>query len=59
MARQQLKDLLKSTNGAVAATYALSLTGLIVIAGVGFDYGRLMAMDSELPMRANRRRSRR
>lgn len=48
MARQQLKDLLKSTNGAVAATYALSLTGLIVIAGVGFDYGRLMAMDSEL-----------
>lgn len=34
--------------GAVAVTYALSLTALIVIAGVGFDYGRLAAMDSEL-----------
>ena len=34
--------------GATAATYALSLTALIVIAGVGFDYGRLAAMDSEL-----------
>lgn len=34
--------------GATAATYALSLSALIVIAGVGFDYGRLAAMDSEL-----------
>jgi len=39
---------LRDDSGAVAATYALALTGLIVIAGVGFDYGRLAAMDSEL-----------
>ena len=40
--------LIKDDRGAVAATYALSLTALILIAGVGFDYGRLAAMDSEL-----------
>lgn len=34
--------------GAVAATYAIALVGLIAIAGVGFDYGRLVAMDTEL-----------
>ena len=39
---------LRDESGAVAATYALSLTALIVIAGVGFDYGRLATMDSEL-----------
>lgn len=44
----KLNDLVHNDRGAVAATYALALTGLIVIGGVGFDYGRLMAMDSEL-----------
>lgn len=39
---------LRDESGAVAATYAMALTALIVIAGVGFDYGRLAAMDSEL-----------
>lgn len=34
--------------GAVAATYAIGLAGLIAIAGVAFDYGRLVAMDTEL-----------
>lgn len=34
--------------GAVAATYALSLTALIAVAGIGFDYARLAGMDSEL-----------
>ena len=34
--------------GAVAALYAMALFGLVAIAGVGWDYGRLMAMDSEL-----------
>ena len=34
--------------GAVAPLYAILLFGLIAMAGVGFDYGRLMAMDSEL-----------
>lgn len=35
-------------NGAVAATYAIALMGLIVVAGVGFDYGRMVTLDSEL-----------
>lgn len=39
---------LGNESGAVAATYALTLTALILIAGAGFDYGRLAAMDSEL-----------
>jgi Flp pilus assembly protein TadG len=33
---------------AIAPLYALALFGLIGIAGVGLDYGRMMAMDSEL-----------
>ena len=43
-----LNALIRNDDGAVAATYALALTGLILMAGVGFDYGRLAAMDSEL-----------
>ena len=43
-----LDALIRNDDGAVAATYALALTGLILMAGVGFDYGRLAAMDSEL-----------
>lgn len=39
---------LRDDSGAIAVTYALALTGLIMIAGVGFDFGRLAAMDSEL-----------
>lgn len=35
-------------SGAVAAIYAIALMGLIVVAGVGFDYARLATMDSEL-----------
>ncbi|HSG55027.1 MAG TPA: pilus assembly protein TadG-related protein [Paracoccaceae bacterium] len=38
----------KDESGAIAAMYALSLFGLVAIAGVGWDYGRMMAMDSEL-----------
>ncbi len=34
--------------GAVAATFAIGLAGLVAIAGVAFDYGRLVAMDTEL-----------
>ncbi len=43
-----ITDLVQTDGGAVAATYALALTGLVLMAGVGFDYGRLAAMDSEL-----------
>lgn len=48
MRGRALNGLIRNEDGAVAATYALSLTGLILLAGVGFDYGRLAAMDSEL-----------
>ena len=42
------KRVLKDERGAVAVSYALALTGLIAIMGVGFDYARVMGMDSEL-----------
>lgn len=48
MAKRAIKSYLSDQQGAVAATYALALVGLVVIGGVGFDYGRMMAMDSEL-----------
>ncbi|WP_296679648.1 TadE/TadG family type IV pilus assembly protein [Novosphingobium sp.] len=48
MAKRRIISFLNDQRGAVAATYAMALVGLVVIGGVGFDYGRLMAMDSEL-----------
>ena len=42
------QSLLRDDRGAVAATYALGLTALVAIAGLGFDYARLVTMDSEL-----------
>lgn len=47
------KRILYDQSGAVAVTYALALTALIAIAGVGFDYSRLMALDSELQSAAD------
>ena len=41
-------DFWHNESGAVAATYALALTGLLAVAGVGFDYARMVGMDSEL-----------
>ena len=34
--------------GAVAPTYAIAITALVAIAGVGFDYGRMASLDTEL-----------
>ena len=48
MHTKAITRLVQDNAGAVAVTYALSLTALIVIAGVGFDYGRFAGMDSEL-----------
>jgi Flp pilus assembly protein TadG len=48
MERSGFTSLLRRDEGAVAATYALALFALVAIAGVGFDYARLAAMDSEL-----------
>ena len=38
----------KDTKAAIAATYAIAITGLVVIAGAAYDYNRIMALDSEL-----------
>lgn len=48
MARGVFRLFGSDENGAIAPTYALALLGLIAIAGIAFDYGRLVAMDSEL-----------
>lgn len=48
MPRPDGHGFVKEESGAVAVTYALALTALVLIAGVGFDFGRLAAMDSEL-----------
>ncbi|WFL76628.1 pilus assembly protein [Altererythrobacter arenosus] len=42
------KQFWSDQRGAVAATYALALIPLIAIAGLGFDYARVMGMDTEL-----------
>ena len=42
------RSYLANEDGAVAAMYAIALTGLIVIAGAAFDYGRVAALDTEL-----------
>ena len=47
------RSFLKDQSGAVAVTYALALTALIAIAGVGFDYARMMTLDSELQSAAD------
>lgn len=48
MTGRTIRTFARDEGGAVAATYALALIGLVAIGGVAFDYGRLMAMDSEL-----------
>jgi Flp pilus assembly protein TadG len=35
-------------SGATAALYALALPALVAVAGIGFDYARIAAMDTEL-----------
>lgn len=43
-----LVDFAKDRNAAIAPLYAIALFGLIMIAGVGWDYSRMATMDSEL-----------
>lgn len=42
------KSVWRDEGAAVAALYAIALPALILVAGVGFDYTRLVGMDSEL-----------
>jgi Flp pilus assembly protein TadG len=48
-----IKQFWHDQRGAVAVTYALALTALVGIAGVGYDYSRMMAMDTELQSAAD------
>jgi Flp pilus assembly protein TadG len=43
-----LPEFAGEESGAIAPLYALALFGLIGMAGIGWDYGRLAALDSEL-----------
>lgn len=43
-----LRNIASDRSAAISPLYAIALFALVAIAGVGFDYGRLMAMQSEL-----------
>ncbi|MET4132620.1 Flp pilus assembly protein TadG [Porphyrobacter sp. MBR-155] len=48
IAKRLFIDFAKARDAAIAPLYALALFGLIMIAGVGWDYSRMATMDSEL-----------
>ena len=51
--RRALPNLLRNDSGAVAPTVALSLTALIAVGGIAFDYARMGTMDTELQTAAD------
>ena len=52
------KAVEERTEGAVAPTIALSLSALIAVGGIAFDYARMASLDTELQdARPTRRRS--
>lgn len=48
MAFRFFRRFVADQSGAVAATYAIAIPALVAIAGVGMDYGRMVALDTEL-----------
>ena len=48
MLREVIPGFRRDERGAMAAIYALSLPALVAVAGLGFDYARLAALDTEL-----------
>ena len=44
----RLDHFRREEKGAVAVTYSIAIMGLIVVAGVGYDYSRMATVDSEL-----------
>lgn len=50
---RSVRHLFKDCKGAVAATVALSLTALIAVGGLAFDYSRLAGLDTELQQAAD------
>lgn len=45
---RSLGSLSSDESGAVAPTFAIAIVALVAVAGVGFDYTRMAALDSEL-----------
>lgn len=48
MLGRMIRSFRAETGAAIAPLYALALFALVAVAGIGFDYARLAAMDSEL-----------
>lgn len=48
MIPQAIKAFWTEDRAAISPLYAVGILALVAISGVGFDYGRLMALDSEL-----------
>lgn len=48
MSRSVLRIFRRNDSGAIAPLYALALFALVGAAGIGFDYARIAAMDTEL-----------
>lgn len=51
--RRSARRLFSENDGAVAPTIALSLTALIAVGGIAFDYSRMASMDTELQSAAD------
>ena len=48
MFRGAFRSCVRDQRGAVGPAYAVGILALVAIAGIGFDYGRLASLDSEL-----------
>lgn len=48
MRRSLINRFARSESAAIGPLYALGISTLVVMSAIGFDYGRLMALDSEL-----------
>lgn len=46
--RRSIRRFVKDQNAAIAPLYAMGIGVFVVMSAVGFDYGRLMALDTEL-----------
>lgn len=48
MTRRAIRSLGRDESGAISPLYAVAVLTLVAMAGVGFDYGRMAALDTEL-----------
>jgi Flp pilus assembly protein TadG len=48
MTQRTLRTFCTEDRAAISPLFAVGILALVAVAGVGFDYGRLMALDSEL-----------